>query len=192
MFRTAFRLLLAALVLTLSACALQPPGPRAISVSEERLVQAIASQFPFDSTLLEVLDVVVSTPRITLDPAANRIHTSLDLSVAPNSILGLLVDKTYRGAIDMSYGLRFEPSDNSVRMTDVRVSRLVVDGAPEKLRRPIERLGQPLAQRLLKDFALYRLRPEDLQASEGWGYRPGSFRVVPGGLAITLDPVERR
>jgi hypothetical protein len=99
--------------------------------------------------------------------------------------------RAYKGGVDMSYGLRFEPSDNSVRMTDVRVSRFSVEGTPAAMKRPIEKLGPSLAQRVLKDFAVYRLRPEDLQAVEGWGYAPGVFRVVPGGLSITLDPVAR-
>jgi len=191
MRRLTLHCLLAGFCLLLSACALQPPAPKTFTVSEQQLAKAIASQFPFDSTMLEVLDVVVSTPRITLDPVANRINTSLDLTVAANSVLGLLIEKTYKGGVDMSYGLRFEPSDNSVRMTDVRVFRFTMEGTPDKLKRPVEKLGPSLAQRVLKDFALYRLRPEDLQAVEGWGYKPGVFKVVPGGLSITLEPAAR-
>ena len=104
MRRLTLHCLLAGFCLLLSACALQPPAPKTFTVSEQQLAKAIASQFPFDSTMLEVLDVVVSTPRITLDPVANRINTSLDLSVAANSVLGLLVDKTYKGGVDMGAG----------------------------------------------------------------------------------------
>lgn len=185
------RFLIASLALFVTACAMQPPAPRTYTVSEQQLAEAIASQFPFNSTMLEVMDVVVKTPRITLDPTTNRINTVFDLEMSPTSILGLLIDKAYKGGIDMSYGLRFEPADNSVRMTDVRVSRFTMEGTPDKLKRPVEKLGPSLAQRVLKDFALYRLRPEDLQAVEGWGYKPGVFKVVPGGLSITLEPAAR-
>lgn len=183
-----------ALLLTtlLAACALQPPPPRTITVSEARLAQLISAQFPFNSQLLEVLDVNVGAPRIVLDPAANRINTSLDLDVAGDGILGLLTKKSYKGSIDLSYGLRFEPSDGSVRMTDVRVLGFKVDGAPSLMQRPLGRLGGKLAQELLNDYPLYRLRPEDLKAGKGWGYRPGSFNIAPDGLRITLEPIERR
>ena len=192
MRRTFLVTLLASLVAVLAACALQPPAPRTIIVSEARLAQLISTQFPFNSRMLEVLDVNVSAPRITLDPVNNRINTSLDLSVAGNSVVGLFTKKEYRGSIDLSYGLRFEPSDSSVRLNDVRVHTLSVEGAPDILQRRIERLGAPLAQKLLKDYLLYKLRPEDLQAAQGWGYAPGTFRIDPAGLSITLDPVARK
>ena len=192
MRRTFLIVVLAGVVLLLSACVMLPPAPRTINVSEARLAQLISSQFPFNSTMLEVLDVGVSTPRIVLDPASNRINTSLDLDVAGGGILALLIKREYKGGIDLSYGLRFEPSDRSVRMTDVRVARLTVEGAPELLRRPLGRLGGVLAQELLNDYVLYQVSAEDLQATKGWSYKPGAVTIVPGGLAITLDPVERR
>lgn len=188
--RQTLRMILIAATALLSACALQPPAPKTLLVSGERLAQMISSQFPFNSEMLEILDVNVSAPRISLDPLNNRINTSFDLDVAGNGLVGMLTQKAYRGGIDLSYGLRFEPRDGTVRLADVRVRRLMIDGAPDALRRPIEKLGAPLAQRLLKDHVIYRVHPEDLQAAHGWGYAPGDFRIEPEGLAITLEPVK--
>lgn len=192
MRRTFMISVLAGVLALLSACALQPPAPKKIAVSEARLAELISSQFPFNSQLLEVLDVGVSAPRITLDPAANRINTSMNIDVAPDGILGLLTKRSYKGGLDLSYGLRFEPSDGSVRMADVRVLRFGIDEVPRLMQRPIQRLGGTLAQELLNDYVLYKLSPEDLKASQGWGYKAGAFKIEPGGLSITLDPVERR
>ena len=192
MRRTFLTSLLIGFLALLSSCATLPPPPKTISVTEARLAQLISSQFPFNSEMLEVLDVVVSTPRISLDPLNNRINTALDIDVAGNSILGLFTSKTYKGALDLSYGLRFEPRDATVRLTDVRVHRLDIDGTPSVMRRSIEKLGTPLAQKLLKDYVLCKVRPEDLQAAQGWGYMPGAFKVEATGLSLTLDPVERK
>ena len=192
MRRTFLTSLLIGFLALLSSCATLPPPPKTISVTEARLAQLISSQFPFNSEMLEVLDVVVSTPRISLDPLNNRINTALDIDVAGNSILGLFTSKTYKGALDLSYGLRFERWDATVRLTDVRVHRLDIDGTPSVMRRSIEKLGTPLAQKLLKDYVLYKVRPEDLQAAQGWGYMPGAFKVEATGLSLTLDPVERK
>lgn len=87
MRRTFLTSLLIGFLALLSSCATLPPPPKTISVTEARLAQLISSQFPFNSEMLEVLDVVVSTPRISLDPLNNRINTALDIDVAGNSIL---------------------------------------------------------------------------------------------------------
>ncbi len=183
----------AALIATsLIGCAALRPQPKTLNISQERLMQLITSQFPFNSKMLEVLDVGVSSPQISFDAINNRINTSLALNVAGSGIAGLLTKREYKGGLDLSYGLRFEPSDNSVRMTDVRLSKLNVEGAPDLLERPISRLGVALAQRLLSDLPLYKVSAQDLEAAKGWGYKPGAFKVSATGLAITLDPIEKK
>jgi hypothetical protein len=183
---------LATIAISLIGCAAIKPQPKTLMVSESKLQQLISGQFPFNSKMLEVLDVGVSSPKISFDAANNRINTSLDLNVVGSGIVGLLTKREYKGGIDLSYGLRFEPSDNSVRMTDVKVGKLNVDGAPELMERPISRLGVALAQRLLSDQVLYKVSAQDLEAAKGWGYKPGAFKIAPGGLAITLDPIEKK
>jgi hypothetical protein len=173
-------------------CAALKPQPKNLMISEQRLAALIASQFPFNSKMLEVLDVGVSSPKISFDAANNRINTALDLNVVGSGIVGLLTKRDYKGNLDLSYGLRFEPKDNTVRMTDVKLNRLQVDGAPELMQRPISRLGVALAQKLLSDQVLYTVNAQDLEAAKGWGYKPGAFKIAPGGLAITLDPIEKK
>ena len=191
--RRIFLSITAALIATsLVGCAVLRPQPKTLNISQERLMQLIAGQFPFNSKMLEVLDVGVSSPQISFDAANNRINTSLALNVAGSGIAGLLTQREYKGGMDLSYGLRFEPSDNSVRMTDVKLNKLNVDGAPDLMQRPISRLGVALAQRLLSDLPLYKVSAQDLEAAKGWGYKPGAFKVGATGLAITLDPIEKK
>ncbi len=182
----------ALLAISLIGCAALRPQPKTINISQERLMQLIAGQFPFNSKMLEVLDVGVSSPKISFDAVNNRINTSLDLSVAGSGIVGLLTKREYKGGIDLSYGLRFEPTDNSVRMTDVKLGKLSVDGAPDLMERPLSRLGAALAQKLLSDQVLYKVSDKDLEAAKGWGYKPGAFKIGAAGLAITLDPIEKK
>ncbi len=187
--------LIASLVMftaSLLGCASMKPQPKTLMVSESKLIQLISGQFPFNSKMLEVLDVGVGSPKISFDAANNRINTSLDLNVLGSGIVGLLTKREYKGGIDLSYGLRFEPSDNSVRMTDVKLGKLSVDGVPELMERPMSRLGVALAQKLLAEQVLYKVSAQDLEAAKGWGYKPGAFRIAPGGLAITLDPIEKK
>jgi hypothetical protein len=92
--------------------------------------------------------------------------------------------------LDMSYGLRFEPSDNSIRMADVKVSKLDVPGVPEQFQVAVNKLGGLLAEKLLSDYSLYKLTAADLQSEvKGWGYKPGKFSIANNGLNIAIDPV---
>ena len=94
------------------------------------------------------------------------------------------------GSLLVSEGLRFEPSDNTVRLVDVRVERFAIDGLPGT--GSASSIGSAsLAKALLEDQVLYTLRPKDVAVLEGRGLRPGDLRVTATGLAITLMPVER-
>ena len=181
--------LLPACALLLAGCASFAPGPKSINLSEARLQQLIASQFPFNNRLLDVLEVSVSSPRVSLDAANNRINTGMDLGVAARGLGSLLTQRDLKGAIDLSYSLRFEPSDASVRMTDVRIAKLDIPGAPAQFQTTYNKLGSALAEQMLRDFTLYKFKPEDLNAAKGWGYKPGAFNIGNNGLTLSLEPV---
>lgn len=174
-------------VLWLAGCAALQPGPRTIEISEAKLVEIINTQFPFNSRYLELFDVSLASPRVRLIPAENRIGTELGYSLG-SFLLGA---RDYQGRLNLSYGLRFEPSDNTVRLSQVRVDGFEVPGVPSAYASRANRLGALLAENLLKDFVLHRLKPEDLEIARGWGYQPGALSVVPGGLRLQLDPVRR-
>jgi hypothetical protein len=189
--RTLFKITLSLLTLAwLAGCASLAPQPKTINLSQERLFQLISSQFPFNNRMLEVLEVAVSKPRVQLDPLNNRIQTGLDVNVAPRGLAGALTQRNFSGVLDMSYGLRFEPSDNSIRMADVKVSKLDVPGVPEQFQVAVNKLGGLLAEKLLSDYSLYKLTSADLQSEvKGWGYKPGKFSIANNGLNIAIDPV---
>lgn len=185
------RLLAAAIVwpllLLLGGCAALQPGPRTIEISEAKLVEIISSQFPFSSRYLELFDVSLSAPRVRLIPAENRIGTAFSYSLGSF----LLGSRDHQGQLKLSYGLRFEPSDHTVRLSQVRVEDFEVPGVPSAYASRASRLGALLAENLLKDLVIHRLKPEDLELARGWGYQPGALSVQPGGLRLQLDPVRR-
>ena len=174
-------------VLLLIGCAALAPGPRTVEISEAKLVELISRQFPFSSRYLELFDVSLSAPQVRLMPAENRIGTAFSYSLG-SLLLGA---RPFQGQLDLSYGLRFEPVDNTVRLSQVRVEGFEVPGVPPLYASRANRLGALLAESLLQDLVIHRLRPEDLQAARGWGYQPGALSVRPGGLRLQLDPIQR-
>ena len=161
--------------------------PRTVDVSQVRLQELIARRFPVKKRLFDAIDLTVDSPRVTLQPEANRIAVELSLDAGSDRV----VRSKMAGSLLVSEGLRFEPGDNTVRLVDVRVERFAIDGLPGNWQRQLDRLGKPLAKALLDDEVLYALRPKDIASLEGRGVRPADLRVTDTGIAITLRPVDR-
>jgi len=159
--------------------------PRTIDVSQERLEELLARRFPVKKRLFDAIDVTLDAPRLTLQPQSNRVAVEVALNAGNDGLL----TSTISGSLLVSEGLRFEPSDNTIRLVDVRVERFVVDGLPGSWQRQLERAGKPLAKALLDDQVLYALRPKDIASLEGRGVRPGDMQVSSTGIRITLLPV---
>ena len=162
-------------------------GPRTVELSQARLQELVARHFPVDKRLLDVIDLTLESPRVGLQPEANRI--SVEVALRANG--GGAIQTRLSGSLLVSEGVRFEPSDNTVRLVDVQVERFVIDGLPASWQRQLDRLGKPLARGLLEDQVLYTLRPKDVAALEGRGLRPGDLRVTASGVEITLVAVAR-
>jgi hypothetical protein len=177
---------LAAFVSTVAGCA-AVFGPRTVDVSQAQLQQWVDRQFPLDSRLLELFDVKVEAPRISLRAEADRLATSVDVSISDR-----LLRRPHRGTLFLEHGVRFEPADNTVRLDRVRLERFELDGNPAAAPEPFDRLARQLAERVLNDRVLYTLRPKDVEAVEGRGYRPSAIRVTSSGLSITLLPLPAR
>jgi hypothetical protein len=158
--------------------------PRSVDVPQARLQELLARRFPVNRRLFDAIDVTVDTPRLTLQPESNRVAIELALNAGNGGALR----PPLRGELLVSEGLRFEPSDNTLRLVDVRVERFVIDGLPGNWQRQLERFGKPLAEALLDDQVIYALRPKDIAAFEGRGVRPGELRVTDSGITITLLP----
>ena len=78
------------------------------------------------------------------------------------------------GHVKLDYGLRFQPSDHTIRMTQVRVRELTLASGSNNLRGAAQRIGGLVAENALENLVLYRMKPA--QADE-------MDRLEPGGLA---------
>jgi hypothetical protein len=179
------RLAVLALVWVLAGCA-SLASPRTITVSEVELARLIEKQFPLDSRLLDVLDVSVGSPRLSLMPGHNRLATELDLLTGER-----MFGRAYKGQIALDYGLRYDEQSQAIRLTGVRVNRLQLDSGSDSMPATLNRLGGLLAEQMLKDLPIYRFKPEDFDAMNGMGYQPGTVAVTAKGVEITLLPVTR-
>lgn len=167
-----------ALALVLSACA-GLVGPRSYTLSEAEIARRIAQRFPYDQRVFELLDVRVDAPRVRLLPQRNRVSTELDIQASER-----LFGRSLRGALALDAALRYDEQDQTVKLADVRVERLDIEGLAQPL---AARLAPLLAEQLLKDLVVHRFKPEDLQTAGRLGLKPGRVAVTERGLEITLD-----
>ena len=169
--------------LLLAACA---GVPRSITLSEAELQAQLAKRFPVQRSLLDSVDLQLSDPVLRLDAAANRLATELTLLGSERRS-----GRSLQGRLALDYGLRWEPSDGSVRLVQPRVRSLQFGDAALSSRRAemLQQMGVALAERLLDDLVLYRVPEARLQALRSAGYRPGTLQVTPAGLEIGIEPL---
>lgn len=175
-------LLAGALLALLSGCA-SVLGPRTVTFSREELMARLAKQFPLREQVLDVFEVTAAVPRLTMLPDANRVGAEFDLAAADK-----LFGRRYRGLIGLSFGLRFERSDLSIRLADVKVDRIQLADLPRPMDSYLTRLGAWLAEDRLQNYPIHRFKPEDLRTADRMGYQVEDLRVTGEGLSVHLAP----
>ncbi len=168
--------------LILSACA-HLMGARTVEISREELQAKLSKPFPTTQRVMNVLDISAQAPTLTMLPDLNRVVTRMALS-AQDSLMG----KSYQGSIALSFGLRYEPTDLSIRLTQVKLDEVQIDGLPAIYQRTLTRLAASFTETRLQDFAVHHFKPEDLSKADRMGYEVGEIRVTATGLAIALQP----
>lgn len=173
--------LLVAVLAAIAGCA--APGPRTTTISQEKLQSLLAARFPYTGRVGPLFELQAQTPQLRLLPAQNRLGTAIQVQVTER-----LARTVFTGVLDMDYGVQFEPSDQTLRMADVRVNSLSFTGVPERYQTVVQGLGPILAERVLDGIKLHQVSAKDLAVVDGWGYAPGSIEVTAAGLRITLNP----
>ncbi|AVP56414.1 DUF1439 domain-containing protein [Pulveribacter suum] len=150
------------------------------TIGARELQQALATRFPRRYPLAGVLEVELQAPALKLLPERNLINAVLDLQA-----IGLLLQgRQPSGVLDLDFGLRYEPSDHTIRADRLQVNALRVQGLPPALAQNVARYGVPLAQQALQDAVLHQLRPKDLALAGTLGVQPGAIRITPAGIVV--------
>ncbi len=160
------------------------PGSKVYTVPPADMQEAVAKRFPVKKRLADLIDITVLTPRLALLSEANRLGTDVDLD-----FLDRLGGRSYKGTMSLDYGLRFERSDNSVRMTGVRVRNVRLANVPPAYNELLMQTMPQLAEQLLADYAIHTFSEQDMMLVSGLGFEPGEIKVTPQGLRVTLDPM---
>lgn len=175
------RLAMAFLSLVLASCATML-GPRDVEIPLARLQESLASRFPFNNRFLELLDIRVTNPRVSLQPDTNRVLTSMDASVAPP-----FMNRSWNGNLSISGQLRVDPSRNALVLAEPRVETFNINGLDPLYANQIGKVGSFVAEQILKDVPLYTFRPEDFRYA-GTAFNPTKITTRANALVVTFEP----
>ncbi len=159
-------------------------GAHEIVLTPADLLKAMAPHFPFERRLLGILQVRAEAPRLSILADSRRLAAEFDLRVEDR-----LSRRTYRGVVGFDSQLRYEASDQSVRLDQLRVQKVQFDGLASTAQPLLETIGGALAEQLLADVAVYRFPADKLSAAASRGYAPGSVRVGSVGVTVELVPI---
>jgi hypothetical protein len=152
---------LAALAL-LSGCA-SLIGTHDVNISESQLTLLLARQFPMERKVLEVIDLNITNP--------DRLFGS-----------------TAMGHVKLDYGLRFQSSDHTIRMTQVRVRELTLSSGSNNLRGASQRIGGLVAENALENLVLYRMKPAQADEMDRLDLVASPITVTTQGLHMSVSP----
>lgn len=158
--------------------------PSRFTLSEADLQRAAERRFPVERRFLDVLDVTLSTPRVALSPADNRVASQFGVAVRERLLGG-----RWQGRLVMKSGLRYEPADHTVRLVAVRVDDFVLEGAGAAA--PVEKLGAMVAEQLLEGAVVYTLPGDRVAQWQRAGRVPSGVAVTPQGVELAFADTAR-
>ncbi|CAG9187222.1 DUF1439 domain-containing protein [Cupriavidus pinatubonensis] len=150
--------------------------------SQSQLQSALERKFPFNKRYLDIFDIQLANPRLTLDPARNRVNLQFDATVDNK----LFFRQALTGRFALDSGLRYDAPSHSIVLQDPEVQQFDVQGLPGQLSRQINALGGILAEQLLQGYALYTFRPDQLRIA-GTDVEPGTIRILSDGINVKIN-----
>ena len=166
----------------LSSCA-SVFGPRQVDIPLHKLQAGLDRRFPINERLLQVFDVQLSHPQLSLQPEQDRVALGVDASVAPPFA------RAWTGSLGFSGRLYVDPGRAAVMMAEPRVDNVRIGSGNAEAERQLLRVANGLIETVARDMPLYSFEPEQLRYA-GVQFVPTRIQTTRNGLTVTLEPVK--
>jgi hypothetical protein len=152
-------------------------------ISAATLYDALSKRFPLRLGVPGLLQLDVSAPRLLLLPRRNQLGATLVLQAG-----GPALQPMPPGEVDVVFGLRYEPSDRTLRAVRPEILDLRLPGvAPENVQ-AVRALLPALTRDLAAEFVLHRFSERDLALPDTMGFAPERLTVLDDGLLVEFGP----
>ena len=171
------------LLTLLSGCASLLP-PQEIEIPLSRLQQSLQKKFPYTERYFSLLDVTLSNPVLSTQPAADRMLIALDAQVLPP-----LIKTPWQGELLVSGSLRIDPARRVVLLTEPRLENIKLDAATGNYTSRVARLGKQLAEDLIGETVLYTFAPDAFVVA-GKRFVPTGITTRKDSLVVSFEPAK--
>ena len=175
--------LLLALALGLLASCAGVLGPRDIELPLHKLQAGLDRRFPINSRLLELFEVELTRPQLTMLHESGRIGMTMDATVTPP-----FSRSVWRGRLALSGRLYIDQAGSALLMGEPRVDGFQIDGVDDARQRQLAKVANVLMEKVVADVPLYHFRSEDLRYG-GVQFVPTRIATSPQGLVVSVEPV---
>ena len=157
----------------------EPQAKPHYTVSAAQLQRSVAERFPLRYPVPGVLNLDLQVPLLRLLPEQNRVSAEMAVDAA-----GPALQRSHKGSFEISFALRYEASDRSLRAHQLRFKRLQFPTLQPGVVDMLNAYGDAVAQQSFLEVVLHQLRPQDLALADVMGMQPGSITVTDAGLVI--------
>ena len=150
------------------------------TLTRQEIQAHIDKKFPLQMRYSGLFEVRLADPQLTLMAASNRVALAADVHIRnpiakPHQIQGVLA---------LSSGLKFDPATNAIRLNQPTGDRVELQGLDGPNAQQLQNIGAMVLQELLRDYALYTFKPEDLRRF-GKTFEPGAITVLDDGIKVS-------
>ncbi|MHB1676540.1 MAG: DUF1439 domain-containing protein [Sulfuriferula sp.] len=176
-FKLVLILILAGL---LASCNTDPFKPTQVTFTQSQLQTAVAKKFPVEKHYLEMADLIVSNPVVSLRPDTNRIAIQFDAEI---TMLG--ASQPLYGEITFSSGLIFDSSKKAVVLKDPLLEQQKFVGLSSAASQVLSQLAAIVIKENLDGRSVHTCKPGDLEFL-GRPLTPTNIQVTQQGVVIHL------
>lgn len=155
-------------------------------ITASTLLESLSARFPLRFVVPGFMELEVSAPALLLLATRNKLGAALHLDAG-----GPALRRRVAGAVDVLFGLRFEPSDRTIRTRDPEVQRVQVPYLAPEAANAIENAARSLLSGMPGELVLHRFTDRELALPDAMGFEPGNLTVLDDGLDIEFVPKRR-
>lgn len=181
LFRNVLLLALAAGLL--AACA-SLAGPRDIELPLAKLQSSLDRRFPMQNRALELFDIALTRPRLSVLSDTGRVAIALDASVSP-----AFLRQSWSGNLALSGRLYVDAARNAVMLAEPQVDAFNISGVDSARQRELRRVANILMNKIVADVPVYQFSSEDLRYG-GVQFVPTRISTTARGLVVSVAPAQ--